>query len=339
MAKKIVTSIDVAKKAGVSRTTVSFVLNNVKDQRISEETRKKVLKIVKELGYVPNAAGRALVSDKSKNICLFYSRNQSSHSFLLIDVLSGLTEITRYYGQRLLVDSYEEDVDPEIIETMVRAKQIDGLVMIEPKIEDKLLLKLEKDKFPVVLIGDLPDHNICAVDVDNTGAAKMAVNHLLSIGRKRIGCITNASINDVAAYKRLLGYKKALEHAGIKYDEKFLKYGNYNAESGYLCMESFFKEDSLPDALFIANDIVAIGAMESIKKRGLSIPHDIAVIGFDDVAISSNMVPSLSSIKTPRFEQAKVAVEVLNNLIDGKIKEGYKVVLETKLMQRDSTTI
>ena len=189
MARRKVTSSDVARRAGVSRTTVSFVLNNAPGVRISEETRRRVLKAARELGYFPNAAARSLVTQKTRTIGLVLCQtpDQVFHDAFLPEVLHGISEVMRPAGYRVLVEPVEDPTRPNAYIDLVMEQRIDGLILSGPRSDDAELPQLKEEGFPVVLLGQLPGAGFPSVDVDNVEGARIAVEHLISLGHTRIG--------------------------------------------------------------------------------------------------------------------------------------------------------
>jgi DNA-binding LacI/PurR family transcriptional regulator len=340
VARRRVTSRDVAEHAGVSRTTVSFVLNEVEGVRISQETRQRVLIAAKDLGYVPDATAQALVSRRTRIIGLVFSRSYhhlASDAFLL-QIVDGLLDVVRQHGIRLLLDSVENLNQKDSYLSLARAKRIDGIIISLPRTDDQDLHALAQEDFPVVLIGRLPTEKICSVDVDNRAAARVAVEHLLAQGHTRIACITNAPPSFIAASDRLRGYQEAMAEAGFSYDKSLVRYGDYGPQSGYEAMSNLLQESSvLPTAVFVASDVVAFGAMTAIQERNLKIPDDIAVIGFDDVPLSRFMNPPLTTIRLPAKELGHKAGELLFDLILHQVEPGRQVTLDTELVVRRST--
>jgi DNA-binding LacI/PurR family transcriptional regulator len=339
VAKRRVTSRDVAQRAGVSRTTVSFVLNEVEGVRISKETRQRVLAAAKDLGYVPDATAQALVSRRTRIIGLVFSRSYhhlASDAFLL-QIVDGLLDVVRQHGIRLLLDSVENLDQKDSYLSLARTKRIDGIILSLPRTDDQELHALAEEGFPVVLIGRLPTERICSVDVDNCSASQTAVEYLISQGHKRIGCITNAPTSFIAAADRLRGYRQALADAGLTYDQNLVRYGDFSPHSGYDAMSNLLQEANLPTAVFVASDVVAFGAMTAIQEHQLKIPDDIAVIGFDDVPLSRYMNPPLSTIRLPAKNLGHRAGELLFDLILHQVEPGRQVTLETELVVRNST--
>jgi LacI family transcriptional regulator len=220
MDSRRVTSRDVAERAGVSRTTVSLVLNNVQGVQISEETRQRVLESALALDYVPNAAAQALASRRAQIIGIILTRNPhhiASDAFLN-QILDGLITAVHDYSMRLMIDIVEPEHQKKAYLDLVRAKRIDGLILSGPRFDDQALLALETDRFPTVLMGQLPDTDFYSVDIDNFSASEQAVNHLIGLNHQRIACITNAHPSYTAAAERLRGYQEALTSNGLSYD-------------------------------------------------------------------------------------------------------------------------
>ena len=334
---KKVTSFDVAKKAGVSRATVSYVLNNVEKENISEGTKKKVLDVVRELRYVPHAAGKALASNRTRNIGLVCLESHLSHTFLL-QIMQGLTKIVRENDLRLLVDTIPDGADGSAILNLSRTKSIDGLILFETREHDDELQTLIDESFPVVIVGEYDSQKICSVDVDVPGSARMAVEHLIHLGHRKIGCITNAPLIYTAGIGRLNGYKRALERAEISYNDKLVRYGDFTAQSGFDAMNDLLHNQRHElSAVFVASDTVAFGAMRAINAAGLRIPEDIAVMGYDNVPLAPFSNPPLSTVHFSGSEQGAAAGKMLIELIEGKIKPGERRLQEIEIIQRQST--
>lgn len=338
MNSRRVTSHDVAKRAGVSRTTVSLVLNNVKGIQISDETRRRVVRVAKELGYVPEAAAQALASGRSKFIGLVLTRSPHhiATDAFLTQILNPLIEMARRRNLRVLLDIVEEMHHQETYLSLVRGRRIDGIILSGPRLNDEGLQALENEGFPTVLMGYLPDTSFYSVDVDNKAAAKSAVGHLIKMGHSRIACITNASLTYTSALERLRGYREALEDTGLSFDDDLVRYGDFNPQSGYKHMKGFLDLHAPPTAVFVASDVVAFGAMAAIRERDLEIPQDIALIGFDDVPFAQFMHPPLSTIHLPSADLARKSFEVLYQLIHRQRPAEKRVLLDTHLVVRQS---
>jgi DNA-binding LacI/PurR family transcriptional regulator len=338
VAKRQVTSEDVAKHAGVSRTTVSLVLNDVHNIKISPETRQRVFDSAAELGYVPNAMAQALVNRRTQLIGLVFTR-QPHHIAtdpFLPQVLDGMLEITRANNLRLLIDIVEPEHQEQAYQDLVRAKRIDGIVLSGPRVDDVALVNLEKEGFPTVLMGQLPGSSFYSVDVDNRQAARQAVKYLINLGHRQIACITNAPLSYSASSDRLLGYRDALEQAGIPYTDSLVRPGDFEPESGYQQMDSLLSSGIPFTAGFIASDAVLIGANAALRERGLHIPDDISLVGFDDIAWSQYVDPPLTTVRLPAQALGNQACTMLMQILRGQVIEEKNLVLPTELIIRNS---
>lgn len=335
---KRITSQDVAKLAGVSRTTVSFVLNNVETIRIRPETRERVLEAAKRLGYVPNANAQALVRHRSQTIALVVTRSPhhiASDSFLP-KIIAGLVEEIQPYDLRLLIEWVSVEGQHQTYSQLTRAKWIDGLIITTPRLDDISLGELADSGVPAVLIGNIPESNLYAVDIDNRSAARLAVEYLIKLGHRRIACITNAPETYSAAIQRLRGYLDALQKAGLEKDEALIRFGNFDPQSGYEQMHSLLRGGHAFSAAFIASDNVAIGAKAAIRELGLRVPNDISIVGFDDIAWAQYADPPLTTIRLPAIELAKTAASMLIGLLRGNCLTPKGVFLEVELVERKS---
>jgi DNA-binding LacI/PurR family transcriptional regulator len=217
-----------------------------------------------------------------------------------------------------------------------RGRHTDGLILSGPRSDDAALTQLYQDQFPLVLHGQLPDTDIPSVDVDNVQGAMIAVEHLLRLGHRRIGTITNAPLAYTASQQRLEGYRRALERWGLPYDETLVRCGNFDEESGLRAMESLLGLDERPTAVFIASDMVAIGALRALREHSLRAPEDIALVGFDNIAAARFITPALTTVHVPAFGLGWAAAELLIRIIEGDQPAETQVRLETELIVRES---
>ena len=331
------TSFEVARRARVSRTTVSLVLNRVPGASISEKTRARVLKAARDMGYVPHATGKALASRRTRSIGVAYSTAQASHPFLQL-VIEGLSQATRKRDQRLLVESFDESDRAEKILQLTRARHIDGLVMWGPRRGDPVVAELVRDGFPLVMIGSLEAEGVCTIDIDNRAAALAMVEHLIELGHRRIACITNAPTSYLSSADRLAGYEETLRRHGLVPDDRLVRQGAFTPESGYEAMRSLLDgTGEPPSAVFVASDAVAFGAMKALRERHLRIPRDVSVAGFDDLPLSAYATPPLTTVSFSGVQDGIRAGEILMDLLDGKIRPGYHERIETHIVVREST--
>ncbi len=332
------TSKDVARLAGVSRTTVSLVLNNVPDVHIPEETRQRVLEAARKLDYYPAAAARSLASGKSNaiGVVLCEGQDKVAADAFLPDMMRGIADAALQHDYTVLFRAVS-NADPESpYVRLARGKHVDGFIISAPRSDDDKLLTLEETGFPIVLHGRLPGSDIPFVDVDNIGGAEKAVKHLIGLGHTRIAMITNAPLTYTSAKARLKGYKKALEEAGIAFSEDLLRFGSFLPESGYSAMSVLLALPERPTAVFVASDVVALGALAAIHDKGLKVPEDIAIVGFDDIFAAAYTIPSLTTVRLPAYKLGWQAADMLLKLIRGEKVENTKVFLDTELIIRQS---
>jgi DNA-binding LacI/PurR family transcriptional regulator len=338
---RTVTSKDVAQAAGVSRTTVSLVLSNTPRAQISEQTRQRVLEAAQQLGYVPDAAGQALASRRSQIIGLVIAR-QSHHiitdAFLNM-LLDGFVRATHESDMGLMVNFVEPQHHVKTYLQLVRAKRIDGLLLAGPRLDDTGLKLLEESDFPAVLIGHMSNTNLYSVDIENQTAARQAVEYLIQLGHRQIACITNATPDYEAPAKRLQGYRDALEQAGLTYDERLVRYGDYDQQSGYDQMNDLLDESVPFTAAFVSSDVVAMGAKAAMREHGLQIPQDISLIGFDDVPMARFFDPPLTTIHVPAVELGYTACKLLTCLITKDNTAQKSITLDANLLIRESCSV
>jgi LacI family transcriptional regulator len=317
---------------------VSLVLNNVPGAQISQATRRRVLEAAQELNYVPDAAARALVSRQSQTIGLILIRTpqQIATDAFLTQTLNGLIESIRQQGLRLLIDIIDPEHQREAYLQMVRAKHIDGILLSGPQRDDLALQALHDSNFPTVLLGQVPESQFTFVDVDNRGAAREAVAHLIELGHQRIACITNAPLTYTASVERYNGYKQAIDTTGFQFNPDLVRYGDFDAASGYLQMKDLLESDARFSAAFVASDSLAYGAKAAIRERGLAVPRDIALVGFDDLPFSRFTDPPLTTVHLPAVELAHTAAEMLFTILRGNEPEQKQVILRTHLVVRES---
>lgn len=335
---KRATSLDVARMAGVSRTTVSFVLNQLEGVSISAETRARVLSAAERLDYHPNAAGRKLVRGKSDTLglVLCQSPEQVFADAFLSRVMLGVEQAAMQERFHVLLKPVEPG-DLEGYTRLINENHVDGIILSGPRHDDMQIRRLHADGVPIVLLGQLPDSGLSFVDVDAEAGAERAVDHLLELGHTRIAMISNAPGSYVSAQQRKSGYLRALAAHRIDPDPHLIREGNYTPASGYAAMMDLLREVPRPSAVFIASDVVALGAMLAARRSGLAIPADIAMVGFDDIPLAEYFDPPLTTIRLPAFRLGWSAGERLIHLIRGERLEHHSELLESELIVRQSS--
>lgn len=338
MKAKRVTSQDVANLAGVSRTTVSLVLNDVEGIHISPETRQKVRDAAENLGYIPNATAQALATRRARAIGLVMTRSPhhiASDTFLP-QILGGLLEVVKQHKLHLLIESVEPEHQDRVFLELARAKHIDGMILLTPRIDDTALRRLEEIDAYTVVMGKLADSNLYSVDVDNQLAARKATQYLIDIGHTQIACIANAPSTFSSAYERVHGYKAALIASGIPPEDEMIRYADFDPQSGFACMQSLLASGKEFTAVFVASDNVAMGAKSALREAGLRIPDDISIMGFDDIPWAKYSDPPLTTVRLPARKLASEACLLLMGLMKGAEPEERNLVLDTELVVRKS---
>lgn len=335
---KRITAKDVAEAAGVSRTTVSFVLNNTEGMRISEETRQKVLEAAETLNYYPDATARSMVKGKTF-ILGFVVRQEPDKAYadlLLSEVMRGISEVAGEHGYHLLFKPVPPEDEKNSLTTLFLERQVDGLIVSGPLSNDQEIVDLFNANAPIILQGRIDYPNIPSVDINNRKAAEKAVNHLISLGHQRIAIITNASLRYSSAKDRLTGYRKALEEAGLTYEEDLVFFGDRTPDSGFHAMKKVLNSSIRPTAIFIASDTVALGSLNALYQEFIRVPEDMAIMGFDDIPLSKHLAPPLSTIHIPAHELGWNAANLLIKWLDQNEIPEKDCLLDTEIVIRES---
>lgn len=329
---------DIARLSGVSRSTVSRVINN--QAYVSPETREKVLETIRKYRYQPNLAARALVSQRSKVIGVLIPHDVSdlfTDPFFPI-LLKGITLASNELGYGVTLWLATAQHDPyEVYANAFNNSLIDGLLIASATFDTSFLNWLKHFSKPIAFVGAAPPSmpHISFVDVDNENGAIMATYHLLEQGCRRIGMIEGRS-KQIASEQRREGYITALKQAGMRIDyELIMPNGNYTEIGGYEAMKKLLAHDV--DGVFAANDMMALGALRAIREAGLQVPKDIAVIGFDGVPYAALSNPPLSTISQPIGLLGQETTKVLIDLLENNPSQATHKILPVELVVREST--
>lgn len=326
----------IAKAAGVSRSTVSRVVND--EPNVSDEVRTRVWQVIDEMGYQPNAAARSLASRRSQILGIVIPQAVNT---VFVDpfypmLLQGVSDGAAAHGYNLMLSMLSQPSEEEdFYRRALRSQILDGLVISSAMVDDPLVSRLLRDHIPFVTVGHHPDESLISyVDADNVHGAQTAVNYFIQAGRKRIATITGP-LRTIPGIDRLEGYKRALRSAGMPVDEALIAEGDFTEESGYRAMHRLL--DTRPDAVFIGSDLMAMGALRALRDANVSVPDDVAVIGFDDAQLASVAEPPLATVRQPVTELGTTAVDLLLELIEGDGEVGpLRAVLPTELIIRPS---
>jgi len=316
----LVTIVDVAKMAGVSRSTVSRVLNNRKE--VKKETRVRVQEAISKLNYAPNVTAQALASQATKTIGVVSFGMKSFYSSFMDGIYYYADELG--YGTIFGVNNPVNKTKINYLNMM--NGRVDGIIFLGETVTHQELLRLLESNYAVVLIeNDIRFPGLINVNIDNYHGAYQATKYLINLGHEKIGHIMGDP-NSAGATERLHGYSQALEDHHLETNANLIKVGNYLFDQGYTAAIDLLKEN--PTAVFCANDNMAIAFIKAAGEEGLKVPEDISIVGFDDVydqeLIIKNM-PLLTTIRQPYQEMAKYAVKALIHLITHKEALGNKV--------------
>lgn len=332
MAHSTVTITDVARHAGVSTMTVSRALNNT--GYVAEGTRQRVLAAVENLGYVVNASARSLKGGRT-NVLGMVVGDLSLQFFT--EIVRGASDAARDAGLNLLL--YTTASRPEQERSSVAALTSglsDGLIIVLPRNPEAYLKQLEASRVPVVLINHREvDTHLPSVGADNYEGARAAAEHLVALGHRRIGFITGTTHSD-QSHERERGYREVLEGAGL---EHLVVPGDFTQPRGFAAAHELLALREPPTAVFAGNDLSAFGVIEAVKDRGLSVPGDVSVVGFDDIPMASQVHPALTTVRHPLHDLGEAAVRLLLRLLSGLELRAEEAQLElaSELIVRAST--
>ncbi len=340
---KHVTMQDIATRAGVTKATVSMVINN--DKRITEATRQRVLKIVKELNYYPNESARKLAKGKTESIAFVVPRFGSTFIASILDGFEKRTYETKRYLNGIQPYSTRNEIAAreEILRKILFGHKADAVVLLDQTPSRKIVSEYQEKNIPMVLI-ETKTTGAHSVRVDNIKGAYLATSHLAQKGRGKIGMIVGISKQDPiyeenpVTEERLQGYQKALVDNKLKFDRDLVAtIENYDSTEGGECLKQLLKKDPDLDAIFCAaGDIVAMGVMEEARQRGISIPKKLSLVGFDDILAARLVTPGLSTVRQSFGEIASAAFDIAMDSIDGKLAKEKHILLEPELIVRES---
>ncbi|MBZ0296159.1 MAG: LacI family transcriptional regulator [Anaerolineae bacterium] len=327
------TQADVARLAGVSRATVSYVINGLQDNQVSEETRQRVLKAVAELGYQPDAMAQSLRLGTTNTIGLLIPDMDNPHYWHIAKGVEGEAQQQDY---DLLLISASLDPDRELhgVRALSR-RRIDGLILILSFIDyaNDDIRRLIRQKRPLVLVGGSSARDVDTVYLNEVQGASLAMAHLLELGHKQIGFVYGVAHNQMGA-RRLEAYHKAMQAAGL---DPLVEHCGTTPEDGYQAAYSLLNRKPRPTALLVINDLLAIGVLRAIVDYGLSIPQDISVASFDDINLSLYVNPRLTTVGANASTLGQVAARTIFQRLQDPNLPHQSVELSGELIMRDST--
>jgi LacI family transcriptional regulator len=325
---------EIGRLAGVSRSTVSRVVNG--DRRVSAAVRQRVEELIRAHHYHPHAAARSLASQRTRLIGLLIP-NAVGTLFhdpfypLLIQGICDECNTADYAVTLLLEDSTQGLASHRIYERMIHGRHVDGIIIAGQVVEDPIVARLQADGFPFVLVGRHPQHQVSWVDIANRDGARLAVAHLLDHGRRRIAMIAGPP-SLVASIDRYAGYVTALGDAGRLPEPGLTIAGDFTRAGGYRAMQELLAHPGgRPDAVFVASDAMAAGALQALGEGGVVVPDEVAVMGFDGFEATLLALPSLSAVVQPVEEEGRVAVQTLLEVIEHPTRAPIQRLLPIQL--------
>lgn len=303
----------VAERAGVSASTVSRALSG--NVVVSPETKERVLRAAKELNYQPNVLAKSLKEGRSKTIGLFLP---NLHNLIFPAAIRGITEVAKRHGYVLVLLNTDEDLVTEklYIENL-RRRLVDGFIFTTATASSNHILELKEQGYPVVLMVRSLNDEIDTVLIDNYTGGYQATRFLLERGYRKIAII-NGTLELELYRDRFRGYQSALAEVGLPLDDKLIFHDTKGWEDGYQAILEMLDQGEMPEAVFATSDPKALGVIKALKERGLKVPEDVAVIGYDNLDVSELMDPPLTTMAQPFYEAGTKAAERLMELIDKK---------------------
>lgn len=325
---------EIAELAGVSRSTVSRVIND--DPNVKVETRERVIDVIQETNYQPSTAARRLAGGHSGIFGLVIpmgvARLFSEPYFLTL--LQSVSSTCNALNHTIMLWLAEPEYERRMVGQILDTDLLDGVIVSSMSVGDPIVNALKDSALPFVLIGRYPlDGVVHYVDVDNRACAMRIVQHLISADRKRIGIITGPT-DMMVSLDRLEGYKQALREGGMPIEKCLIFDGNFTDYGAEKCTEALL--DQAVDAIFCSSDLMAVGALRVLRERGIRVPDDVAVVGFDDAPFAESTNPPLTTIRQPTAKLGSTSVEMLIKLVKGAEQIPSQVILPAEMIIRKS---
>lgn len=326
---------DVAEKAGVTKATVSYILNDKKS--FPDETRQRVMNAIEELGYIPNLSARTLTQRSSKLIGIVVPQTEGSRLMFQNDfyseILGSIEFHARQSGYHIIISATDAN---ESYLRLARERNLDGIIVIG-MYPDEFYQQMKKSQIPIVLVDSYcNDHYYHNIRIDDAYGSYLATRHVLAKGHKEVAFFCGQLKENGVMKKRLTGYKDALNEFNVKFDQQYVFEGKIDYSSGIDAAERLLSSRLPATAVVAAADILAIGAMKGFYERGVRVPDDISVMGFDDLEISQYLTPGLTTVRQEISEKGEKAVELLIKNINEPNLTKQEQILPVKLVERGS---
>lgn len=324
------TLLDVARLAGVSPSTVSRILNGT--AKVSDDKRVAVLAAIDKMNFAPNQMAQGLKKGRSMTIGIVV---QDISSPFFDETLRGVDDGLKGTGFASVIVSGHWNAEEEVERIrLLLARKVDGIILLSGRLGDDAILQFAKSR-PIVSTGrDLHTRTALGFKLDNENGALLAVRHLIELGHRRIAFVTGPANNNDAEERRA-GYARALREAGIALDPKLIVEGDFHEAGGLLAVNHLFETSQQFTAVFAANDLSAYGVRLCLYRKGIRVPDDISLVGFDDLPGSAYTTPPLTTIRQPLYDMGRIASTSLLRLINGETAEGEIPPLE--LIVRETT--
>ena len=327
---------DVALRAGVSVTTVSHVVNDTR--HVSAKGRERVELAIRELGYVPNAMARSLKSNTTSTLGMLIPNSSNPYFAEIVRIVED-----RCFGAGYTLVLCNTDDEPRrqsVYLQVLAERRIDGLIVVSTGAgdDDSLVTQLHGLRIPTVLVDrEIADPACDLVETAHMQGGLLAVRHLLSLGHKRIACI-GGPVGVMPSEQRIEGWRMALAENGTTPNADALLWrGGFTSQGGYEAMHAILRTEQAPSAVFVCNDLMAIGALRAAHESGVHVPDELSIVGFDDIELSAYTSPPLTTVAQPKERIGALAVDMLLERVGGKRRDARKVVLQPELRVRAST--
>ena len=326
-----VTIKELARISGVSPSTVSRALND--DPAISEETKRKVMQVARELNYTPVRSRKKSSTRKRSRIIALMVTDISNPFFP--EIVHGVEDLAFDFGYSVSLWNTREDIEREkqYVETL-KVSEVDGIILGSSRIKEEQIREIAEGDIPCVIINRIIE-NVPSIFADYENGAYQATKYLVNLGHERIALINGPNSAQPSLWREK-GFLRALKESGIEVDESLLSFNSPVVEGGYVATLKLLSIDNPPTAIFAYNDLVALGAMKAIREKSLLVSKDISVVGYDDIFLSAYLDPPLTTVSQPKYMMGKLAADLLFRLINGEKVKNSQISLNPELIIRSS---
>jgi len=323
----------VAERAGVSITTVSHVLNNTR--AVSEDVQERVRAAMKDLRYIPSAVARSLKGDRTHTIGMMIPNNTNPY---FAELIQGIEDASFNSGYNvILCNAYDDTRKQTAYLQVLMEKRIDGLILVASGSDAELSSRLQHLSIPTVVVDrEVPGVLADFVEADHEEGGYLATRYLIGLGHRDIACISGP-IDLPPSRARVEGYLRALKEAGLRFRLDYLVRSDFTSEGGYQAFDQLLALAKPPSAIFASNDLMAIGGICAASARGVRVPEQLSVVGYDDIALASFTTPPLTTMAQPKYEMGELTARLLLERVTGKDQPLRREMLHTRLVERQST--